>query len=102
MRIAYLSIDEVNQDLATRLCEGRGDSLEVLEARDPPPDGRFDAVVYDLDCLSATDRQRLLSALTDAPCPRPVAVHGYGLEDGQANALRRNRVAVYRRLDPQL
>jgi hypothetical protein len=98
MLIAYLSIDEVNQDLAARLCEAGGTRLEVVEPRDPPPDRRFDGVVYDLDCLAPEDRRRLVGELSAAPPPWPVAVHGYHLEDGQAAALRRNGVAIHRQL----
>jgi hypothetical protein len=100
--IAYLSIDEVNGNQAVRLGEGRGVQVEIVWPRDQPPDGRFDAVVYDLDCLTPTDRQRLLSQVLAAPSPRPVVVHGYGLDDSQADALRRNGIAVYRRLEPAL
>ena len=34
--------------------------------------------------------------------PHAVAVHGYNLEDGLAEALRLNGVAVYRRLRPRV
>jgi hypothetical protein len=102
MRIAYLTTDEVNQDLALRLAAGQRARLEVLWPRDEPPDGRFDAVVYDLDCLPACLRQEVLSKLAAASAPWPVAVHSYALTRKQFRALRGRGVAVHRRLGARL
>ena len=44
MRIAYLTTDEVNKHLALRLAAQWEVSVCPLEPRDPPPDGKFDAV----------------------------------------------------------
>jgi hypothetical protein len=68
----------------------------VLWPRDGAPDGRFAAVVYDLDSLPPGGREAVLAELTAGPLPRPVVVHSYGLEDAQAEALRGNGVALYR------
>jgi len=49
MKIAYLSTDEVNQNLAENLAARCGASQDCLSPHDPPPNGQYDAVVYDLD-----------------------------------------------------
>jgi hypothetical protein len=100
--IAYLTVDEVNQELARGLTAACGIRLEVLWPRDGAPDGRFAAVVYDLDSLPPGGREAVLAALTAEPLPRPVVVHSYGLEDAQAEALRGNGVALYRQLGPEV
>ena len=102
MRIAYLTTDEVNQDLAVRLAGAQGVRLEVLWPRDEPPDGHFDAVVYDLDCLPPCLRQEILSSLASAAAPWPVAVHSYALAGEQVKELRGRGVAVHRRLRARL
>src|SRR5262245_46838320 len=98
MRIAYLTTDEVNRELAMRLAAGQGARLEVLWPGDEPPDGRVDAVVYDLDCLPVGLRQEVLSKLAAAAAPWPAAVHGYALGGDQVRALRKRGVVVRRRL----
>jgi hypothetical protein len=102
MPIGYRTIDEVNEDTARRLARACGVRLYPLWPRESPPDGGFDAVLYDWDCLPQSERQELLAELLASPRPRAVALHGYNLEDGQAEALRRHSVAVYRRLHPRV
>jgi hypothetical protein len=101
MSIAYLSADEVNCHLAARMAAACGAALHPVSPRDPPPDGRFDAVLYDLDSMPPACREEILaSALADrATCP--VAVHSYNL-DMQADALRDKGVVVTRRLGPRV
>ena len=102
MRIAYLSLDEVNCDLAARLAGGRGALLEVWSFRDAPPNGRHDAVLYDLDSLPPRERRQTLAALLAGKPARPAGVHSYALDDGQVRSLRRNGVAVARKLGKSL
>jgi hypothetical protein len=106
MRIAYLTTDEVNQELASQLAADQQAQLEVIWPRDEPPDGRFDAVIYDLDCLPPPLRQQLLTDLASGGAGRPAAVHSYALEDEQIKTLLgrgvivrpRLRAALFRRL----
>ena len=49
MRIAYVSTDEVDQALAARIAAECGAVVCNLLPHDPPPDGLFDAVLYNLD-----------------------------------------------------
>jgi hypothetical protein len=99
MRIAYLTTDEVNEQLAVDLADEYGASLHVLSPRDPAPDGEFDGVLYDLDHLPPSQRQKLLSALlAGSPLDR-VAVHSYSLEECQIDTLRAHGVDVHRRLE---
>jgi hypothetical protein len=98
MRIAYLTTDVVNQELALRLAASQDDQLEVIWPRDEQPNGCFDAVIYDLDCLPPPLRQQLLTDLTSGGAPWPAAVHSYALKDKQIRALLRRGVIVRRRL----
>ena len=100
MLIAYLTTDEVNLDLADRLATGCGAILHPLSFQDGPPNGAFEAVLYDWDYLSPPWRQQLLAELLSRPAPCPVALHGYTLEEEHGEALRRHGVAVFRRLEP--
>jgi hypothetical protein len=102
MRVAYLSTDEVNQDLATRLAQAAGATLCPLAPKDPPPDGACDAVLCDWDFWPEDRRRELLAGPPSAPPLCPLAVHGYGLADGPAEALRRRGVAVYATLQPEV
>jgi hypothetical protein len=102
MRIAYLSTDEVNVHLAEAMASACGLTLCPLAPKDLPPNEEFDAVLYDWDSWPVDRRQEVLA---QPPSVRPacaVAAHGYNLEDGQAEALRRNAVVVYRRLRPRV
>jgi hypothetical protein len=99
MLIAYLTGDEVNADLAGRMAEDCGATLCLLSFNDAPVDGRFDAVVYDLDYSPPPWREATLAKLVAGPSAIPVAVHSFNLEASQVEALYGNGVEVYRRLD---
>src|SRR3954467_11650758 len=102
MQFAYLTLDEMNQDLAARLADAAGVELDVLSFHAPAPDGPFDAVLYDLDYLP-DDRRAALLATPAAGCRgKPVAVHGYHPSAGAGRALRRQGVLVARHLDAEL
>ncbi len=102
MLIAYLTADEVNQDLAARLAEACGMSLYLLTFQETPLEAPFDAVLYDWDYLPAAHRERIQADLLAAPPPCPVAAHGYDLDERQASALRQHGVDVRRRLNHEL
>jgi hypothetical protein len=102
MLCAYLSLDEVNQDLAARSADEAGVELDALTFRDAAPAGQFDAVVYDLDSLPPAYRRALLADLGAGQLVEPVAVHSYNLSAGQVRALRRRGVIVGRRLRSRL
>ncbi|HLN29784.1 MAG TPA: hypothetical protein VK395_18705 [Gemmataceae bacterium] len=98
MFVAYISLDEVNQDLATRTAEKYGVTLATFASRAEMASWPCDAVVYDLDCLPADDRRHILDELTGDPVKRVAAVHSYNLQPIQKRGLRRNSVIVRRRL----
>jgi hypothetical protein len=102
MRIAYLTTDEVNQHLAKEMAAACRVTLCPLAPKDPPPDKEFDAVLYDWDYWPAEKRQEVLAELRAGRLPGAVAVHGYNVEEGQAEALRGHAVAVYLGLRPEL
>ena len=95
MRIAYLSIDEVNSALAAEMAERHGISLCVVEPRDGTPGPQFDAVLCDWDFWHARTRPERLADLLAEGLSRPVALHGYGVEDDEAEALRRRGVVLF-------
>ena len=119
MRIAYLTTDEVNSLLAAELAARHGLSLCVVEPRDGTPGPEFDAVLCDWDFWCARSRPERLAELLaevvsrwNGPSPslahevrladllaevvsRPLVLHGYGVEDEEAEVLRRCGVAVF-------
>ena len=99
MLVAYLTVDEVNQEVAASLAERCNLTLHPLSLRDWPRDGHFDAVMYDLDSFPAQERDEVLAQLLSSLPLYPVAVHSYNLDDGQVNRLRHNGIAVHRRLE---
>jgi hypothetical protein len=99
MLIAYLSEDEVNRDLAARMAAACGATLHFRSSNNPPPDGGFDAAVYDLESMPPRRRGEVVARLLAAPSTRPEAVHAYNL-DAEADALQNKGVIVTRRLGP--
>ena len=67
MIVAYLTHDEVNQDLARRLADTAGMLLSFLFIRDEGMIRSFDVILFDLDCLPASDRQLILKGLLAGP-----------------------------------
>jgi hypothetical protein len=102
VRIAYVTTDEVNQDLALRLADDFGAELCPLSPKDPPPNGEFDAMVYDLDYLPPEGRRAILAGLLAGPRSCAVAVHSHNLREDQADALRAGGIAVSSRLEPEM
>ena len=102
MRVAYITTDEVNQELAIQMAEDCGAKLDSLSPRDPPPDGQYQAVLYDLDFLPHDSGRAILAELLAGPASRPVAIHSYQLARRQVAALRQRGYAVYARLEPRV
>lgn len=102
MRIAYGTTDEMNAHLAEQMAAACGQTLYPLAPKDPPWYVACDAVLYDWDYWPVEQQQEALAELLADRLPRAVAVHGYNLEGGLAEALRLNGVAVYRRLRPRV
>ncbi len=102
MQVAYLTTDEINEALALRMAEACDVALYAFSCRDAPADGSFDAVLYDWDCLPLPWRQKVLSKLLSGPSSGWVVVHSYNLDEKHATALRRNGVAVFTRLEPEV
>jgi hypothetical protein len=100
--IAYLTLDEVNADLALRLAAEGGTALCALVPREALPGVPFDALLYDWDSLPAERRDGVLAELLGGPLPCPVAVHGYNLDEGLGEELSQKGVAVYRQLGPEV
>jgi len=96
MLVAYVTADEVNQYVARQMADVRGVALHALSFQDPRPDGRYRAVLYDLDSLSAEARPDLLAELVCHPLPWPAAVHSRNLEERHVAALRRYGITVFR------
>jgi len=99
MRIAYLSTDEVNLDLARRWARKCGCKVVPLGPRHPLPNGDHEAAIYDLDFLPPVLRQQVLSRLLRGPRDGPIAVHSYNLGEQQVADLRSRGIHVWRRLE---
>jgi hypothetical protein len=102
MQIAYLTTDEVNERLATVMAARFGATVYPFSPADVLPNGDYDAVVCDWDFLPRPQRQKLLGQLMRNHSGQVVALHSYNLKGRQVRALRRGRVAVYRRLRPSI
>ena len=98
MRIAYMSTDEVNQNLAAGMAAKCGAYVCARLPLVPLPDGQFDAVLYDLDDLQKHKRGEFVALILSSPSTRPRAVHGYAITDEEAKVLRHHGVAVGQRL----
>src|SRR5262245_40461602 len=99
MLIAYLTTDEVNQELALEMAQQCGITLCPVWPRDSQPDGQFDGVLYDWDYLPVQHQQQLLAELLSGLAPQPAALHSFNLPEDLAKALRERHVAVHRRLE---
>jgi hypothetical protein len=73
-----------------------------VRPHDEPPDGQFEAILYDLDCLPSKERQTVLDRLLSVQTRGPVGVHSYHLDEVQTEALSRNGVVVTSRLEAAL
>ena len=71
MLFAYLSLDEVNKDLARQLATKVGGVLEALSFRIDARAVPFDALVYDLDSLPTDYRSDLLTQLLEVRRRQP-------------------------------
>jgi hypothetical protein len=101
MRIAYWSLDEVNQDYALDLAQTYGVTLCPVSPRDEPLDGRFDAVLFDLDS-SLSHGSRALDPENLPISSGRLAVHSYSLATAQEQTLRQRGIAVFERLGPEV
>jgi hypothetical protein len=99
MRIAYLTTDEVNHDLARRTADGCEGVLKIPALAELIPEGAYDCVLVDWDYLPAGSKPVVLAALLAGHWHGPVAVHGYHLEDKVRDILSQKGVAVHRRLE---
>ena len=87
MRFAYLTRDEVNQDLALTFASEHTVELDVY-AQGVALDGQeYDAVLFDFDSFPAEEREANLVTLSLKN--KPVAVHSYNLDKRQNRDLRR-------------
>jgi hypothetical protein len=102
MRIAYWSTDPVNLDLARNYADERALTLCPMFPRDRDAEETFDAAIYDLDFLGPDLRRRILADLSFVPHQHPVAVHSFNLEEFEIALLRKQGVAVRRRLEIEL
>lgn len=102
MLIAYVTTDEVNEQLALQMAEESGETLCPLSPCDAPPDEDFDAVVYDWDYLPAQLQHAILAKLLAGKAVWPAALHGYNIHEEAVSALRKQNVAVHRTLQPKI
>jgi hypothetical protein len=102
MRIGYLTLDEVNENLAQELAARFHIRLERLSFCDDAAVQCCDALLYEVDFLAPGDRERLLARLIDRSGDAPVAVHGFHLCRRETRFLRGSGIKVFRRLETKV
>jgi hypothetical protein len=102
MRCAYLTLDEVNEELAEKLAAQAGLELQVVYPRDDLLAGQFDTLLVDFDSLPPGYRKAVLSDLLIGKVAELGALHSYHLRPRDARALRRRGVIVVRRLETEI
>jgi hypothetical protein len=100
--VAYVSHDPLNSSDTEALLAARGARMDLIWLRDPPPNGAYAAILYDLDFLPATDREGILKELTAGPLTGRRGVHWHGLEEEQIAALEARGVVASRTLNGDL
>jgi hypothetical protein len=100
VQIAYLTLDDVNQELIQGLAAGRGAMAVILDPRDLPVRDGSQAVFLDWDSWPHGQREETLRGLVTGGFPGPIAVHSYGISSRQVVALRQQGILVFRRLGP--
>jgi hypothetical protein len=98
MRLAYLTLDEVNQYQALAFADAQGVSLDVLSRPEAIGEREYDAVRYDRDSFPPGERLVNLSTILACPLNKPVAVHGYDFSADHRHSLRQRGAIVARRL----
>jgi len=99
MRIAYITLDDVNRFMLRRWAEQNRLRVECPSADQlPTPVHGADAVVVDLDFLPAALREIWLARLLADALPGRAMVHGHNITDAEAAALRRKNVRICRGL----
>ena len=97
MRIAYVTLDDVNRFVVQRWA-GRG-RFQLDGPAANQPHARLDAagaVILDLDHLPAPFRAAWLARILNDALAGRALVHGYNIADADAAALRRRGVRVCR------
>jgi hypothetical protein len=102
MRFAYLTRDEVNQDLALTLAAEHGLNLDVHVYPDALNGREYDAVLCDLDSFTSEERGANLASLAAGPLNKPFGLHSYNLDAWQLRLLRRNGVLTAKVLRAEL
>lgn len=106
-KLTYRSIEQIDAvlDHLAKLASRHNLKPEISFPRDPlPAAGETDAVVYDIDYLGLDfwGRRELVQTLASTPTSIPTAVHGYGLDDDEIEALRRNGIVALPKLNDAL
>jgi hypothetical protein len=101
-QVAFLSLDPVHEEHAREVAATAGVDLQVLFPREPAQVAECSAVVCDLDSWLGDGQDRWLAELrTSRPTCR-VAVVSYRLNERRATALRRQGIAIFRGLSPEV
>jgi hypothetical protein len=101
-QVAFLSLDPVHEEYAREMAATAGIDLDVRFPKEPFRLGECAAVICDLDFWPREGQDRWLSELrTNRPSCR-VAVFSYRMNERRAAALRRQGIAVFRGLGPEL
>jgi hypothetical protein len=100
MRVAYLTTDEANQNLALELAQRHGLMLCSVEPRDYAPVPRSTGCSATGITGPPRPRAPLLEGWLGQASVPSLALHSYQVNGEQAEALRRRGIAVHRVLEP--
>ena len=102
MQIAYITHDEVNTALATRIADRLGLNLTVLTLIDADQALAADHLVLDLDHLPEECKASLIDQATCGKVRGGIMVHSYNLKPEEKKVLRAVGARVTRRLTARI
>ena len=102
MRVAYLTLDEVNRHLAQSFADEHGVSLDILACAGAIAEGEHDAVLYDPDSFPEEECRANLTAVLACPFDTTIAVHAYDFSTDRLRDVRRPGIILARRLGAEM
>jgi hypothetical protein len=98
MRLAYLSLDEVNRALAATFATELEIELELYARFADLAERNTDAVLCDLDSFYVDNLEKTVGTIVIGSKQMPIAVHSYNLDEERRRFLHQNGVITARRL----
>src|SRR6516162_9551428 len=102
--LAYLTTDEVNEATVARMASAYGAIVVPFYPKDEPRSARFDAMLYDFDCLPTERGRKLILELLSAPNDKPVVflIDHHEVVDSRKYRVDRQHLATFQCLKTRL